>query len=518
MDAPSGSWSIYSRTEITNRYEILERVGYGAYSDVYRARRLSDSLIVALKEIHDYQSAFREIEALQILQNSPNIITLHEYFWREDEDAVLVLEFLRTDLASVIKEAKRNWEKGLSVGEIKRWMIQILLGIDACHRGSIVHRDLKPANLLISEDGVLKLADFGQSRILLEPSFGTGNNIPPEQNSPNHEWVLQQPEVLFDTENPEGTRNEEQETISKEDYLRELDHIKAKNPVDETDKETNIHDGDTSCLATCTASDIEDDPLKNSYTYEAEEHGQDESGDLTSCVGTRWFKAPELLYGSVDYGQEIDLWSLGCIFAELLMLEPLFPGTSDIDQLSRIINVLGNLTEETYPGCSKLPDYGKIFFNDKKNPSGLVACLPNRSPNEIHLVQKLVCYNPATRATAMELLEDSYFNEEPLPVPVNELRVPLTNSGQDESSQREWYNRDMDSDSDFEEFNGANVSTSEEHEYVKKIEVMGMTLTEMHSCHPDTVEWGKKFVQWLLSAGSRKYVEENPWIQRCSPP
>lgn len=73
---------------------------------------------------------------------------------------MLVLEFLPTDLASVIREGRKRG--GIEVGEIKRWMVQILCGVDACHRSSIVHRDLKPANLLVSADGVLKLADFGQ--------------------------------------------------------------------------------------------------------------------------------------------------------------------------------------------------------------------------------------------------------------------------------------------------------------------------------------------------------------------
>lgn len=164
MDSqPTKSWSIHTRPEIIAKYEILERVGSGAYSDVYRARRLSDNLLVALKEVHDYQSAFREIEALQILRNCPNVVVLHEYFWREDgdDDAVLVLEYLRTDLATVLKEAQRDG-RGIGVGEVKRWMIQILCGVDACHRNLIVHRDLKPSNLLVSDDGVLKLADFGQ--------------------------------------------------------------------------------------------------------------------------------------------------------------------------------------------------------------------------------------------------------------------------------------------------------------------------------------------------------------------
>ncbi|CAK9155173.1 unnamed protein product [Ilex paraguariensis] len=141
MDTPqpaqSKSWSIHTRPEITSKYEILRRLGSGAYAD-----------------------------ALQTLQHSPNVVVLHAYFWSEDEDAVLVLEYVPTDLGSLIREAKTEWENGPDVGEIKRWVVQILLGFDACHRNSIVHRDLKPSNLLISAEGVLKLADFGQSSLV----------------------------------------------------------------------------------------------------------------------------------------------------------------------------------------------------------------------------------------------------------------------------------------------------------------------------------------------------------------
>ena len=161
---PPKSWSIHTRAEIISKYEILHRVGSGAYSDVYRARRLFDGAVVALKEVHDYQSAFREIEALQALAGDPNVVSLFDYFWREDEDAVLVLEFLPTDLASVIAAAKKSGA-GIPVGELKRWMLQILSGVEACHRSSIVHRDLKPGNLLVADDGTLKLADFGQVKL-----------------------------------------------------------------------------------------------------------------------------------------------------------------------------------------------------------------------------------------------------------------------------------------------------------------------------------------------------------------
>ncbi|KAD6118974.1 hypothetical protein E3N88_10245 [Mikania micrantha] len=444
------SWSIYTRQEIISKYEIQTRVGSGAFSDVYKARRLSDDLTVALKEVHDYQSAFREIEALQTLQHSPNVVVLHEYFWSPDEDAVLVLEYLTTDLASVIRRAKKEWN-GLSIGEIKRWIVQILLAVDACHRSSIIHRDLKPSNLLISADGVLKLADFGQARIRIAPGLvSIHDNIQPQNQESS---VYQQQKSVAEPETMD-LENRSNPTIyippgTIEEY-GPSDEFKSKDPFDETDKDTNFPDADTSCLATCTTSDVEEDFLKSNYSYETNDGGV-ESGLLTSCVGTRWFRAPELLFGSENYGPEVDLWSLGCIISELFTLDPIFPGNSDIDQLGRIFNVLGNLNEEIWPGCAQLPNYRIISFEKVENPSGLASCLPNQTQDEILLVKKLLCFDPAGRATAMELLHDKYLNEEPLPVPVSELRVPSSSHGVDQGSSgsEDWGNhRDLGSDSD----------------------------------------------------------------------
>ncbi|KAK1365375.1 CDK-activating kinase 1AT [Heracleum sosnowskyi] len=452
MDAKGKSWSIHTRPEIISKYQIQNRVGSGAYSDVYKALRLSDNLVVALKEIHDYQSALREIEALKTLQHCPNVVVLHEYFYSDDEDAVLVLEFLQTDLASVIRAAKKEWEDGvIRVPEIKRWMVQILCGVDACHRSSIVHRDLKPSNLLIGAAGVLKLADFGQARILLEPGFVENNYNPlPDAYEP--------PVISAQEKASKDDKSQNEEASSKEKYIDQLEEIRGKAYLDELEKESNLQDGNASCLATCTASDTEEDFPKSSYSYQG-----DEEGDipLTSCVGTRWFRAPELLYGSTSYGPEIDLWSLGCIFAELFSLEPLFPGTSDIDQLSRIFSVLGNLSEEVWPECSKLPDYQTILFNKIDNPIGLEECLPNRSSDEILIVKKLLSFDPANRATAMELLHDKYLNDDPPPLPISELRVPSTNSSQDDESRGDWCDyRDMESDSDFDEFGTMDVTST----------------------------------------------------------
>lgn len=262
----------------------------------------------------------------------------------------------------------------------------------------------------------------------------------------------------LETENVsiEGDVDEEPRGVDEVENFEGMEEQKDKECADEIDKETN-NDGDASCLATCPDSDEDEDPLNG---YEAQEAVDDGHGALTSWVGTRWFKCPELLYGSSSYGLEIDLWALGCIFAELFTLEPLFSGVSDIDQLSRIFNVLGNLTEQVWPGCVELPDYKTISFNTVEKPIGLESCLPNRSADEIALVKRLVCYDPASRSTAMELLDDKYFREEPPPVPISELQVPLSKSFHDDHSSGGWYD-DMGSDSDFEEFGSLNVTKTD---------------------------------------------------------
>ncbi|KAJ8442418.1 hypothetical protein Cgig2_018674 [Carnegiea gigantea] len=282
------------------------------------------------------------------------------------------------------------------------------------------------------------------ARILLEPGFvASVDDMQQEGRKPsvqNHPAMLQHPEVFPTVDNSTNIARESQGIVNKEEFLRDLVEQKAKRAaMDDFDKDSNVPDGDTSCFATCTTSEMEDDLLKGSYTYEPDEGGEDNYGPLTSCVGTRWYRAPELLYGSTNYGIEVDLWSLGCIFAELFSLQALFPGASDIDQLARIFNVLGNLTEETFPGCSNLPDFKIISFCKIEEPTGLDSCLPNCSPDELLIVKKLLCYDPASRATAMELLHDKYLNEEPLPVPISELRVPLSKFAADEDSAGDFH-------------------------------------------------------------------------------
>jgi serine/threonine protein kinase len=169
--------------------------------------------------------------------------------------------------------------------------------------------------------------------------------------------------------------------------------------------------------------------------------GSSEMGDrvseLSPFVGTLWYKAPELLYGATKYGKGLDMWAVGCIFAELLGGKPLFPGVTDIDQLSRVVRVLGPPSEKVWPGISQLPDFDKISFHDVRAPLSFQKLLPHVSLSSIQFLKKLLVYDPAQRLSAEAALGDSYFTEDPLPSALlKELNV--IDSRQNSSASEEW--------------------------------------------------------------------------------
>ncbi|KAJ3447928.1 cyclin-dependent kinase 11a-related [Anaeramoeba flamelloides] len=145
----------------------------------------------------------------------------------------------------------------------------------------------------------------------------------------------------------------------------------------------------------------------------AREYG-DPIKQYTPLVVTLWYRAPELLLGAKTYGTEIDMWSVGCVFAELLNKEPLFPGNGELDQLDKIFRLLGTANEKIWPGFNDLPMVKKVNFkpylyNNLKQPFQYL------STNGFDLLNGLLTYDPKKRFTAEEALEHPYFKEKPLP-------------------------------------------------------------------------------------------------------
>ncbi|GAA5835105.1 hypothetical protein JCM11251_000165 [Rhodosporidiobolus azoricus] len=138
-------------------------------------------------------------------------------------------------------------------------------------------------------------------------------------------------------------------------------------------------------------------------------------GDMTQLVVTLWYRAPELLFGATEYSTAVDMWSIGCIFGELILREPLLPGRGEIDQVNKIFKLLGRPTDDMWPGFRKLPNV-KSFNIDAAQPySTLPRTFRYLSSLGLDLMQKLLTYDPAQRITAEEALKHPYFEENPLP-------------------------------------------------------------------------------------------------------
>ncbi|OMO71751.1 hypothetical protein COLO4_28062 [Corchorus olitorius] len=141
----------------------------------------------------------------------------------------------------------------------------------------------------------------------------------------------------------------------------------------------------------------------------------------TTKVVTQWYRAPELLLGAKKYSTAVDMWSVGCIMAELLAKEPLFRGTSEIDQIRKIFDTLGTPNEKIWAGFSELPgakaNYSKQQYNmlRKKFPAASFTGYTVLSDAGFDLLNRLLTYDPAKRITADDAVNHEWFRELPLP-------------------------------------------------------------------------------------------------------
>ncbi|KAH6946046.1 hypothetical protein HPB50_011289 [Hyalomma asiaticum] len=129
----------------------------------------------------------------------------------------------------------------------------------------------------------------------------------------------------------------------------------------------------------------------------------------THEVVTLWYRAPEILLGSRFYSTSVDVWSIGCIFAEMLMLKALFAGDSEIDQLFRIFRTLGTPDENSWPGVTNLPDYKATF--PRWEPQSLANIINGLDADGEDLILKLLIANPDARMTAKRALSHRYFRD-----------------------------------------------------------------------------------------------------------
>jgi len=133
----------------------------------------------------------------------------------------------------------------------------------------------------------------------------------------------------------------------------------------------------------------------------------------THEVVTLWYRSPEILLGAKFYTAALDIWSVGCIFAEMVTKVALLPGDSEIDQLFRIFQLLGTPDERTWPGISVYPDYKPAFPKWKRQD--LKTKLPALKEDGINLLMQMLIYDPGSRITAKQALSHRYFSDVMVP-------------------------------------------------------------------------------------------------------
>ncbi|GAB1209784.1 hypothetical protein APSETT445_008565 [Aspergillus pseudonomiae] len=152
---------------------------------------------------------------------------------------------------------------------------------------------------------------------------------------------------------------------------------------------------------------------------------------LTQLVVTLWYRSPELLLGAEKYGTEIDMWSIGCIFGELLTKEPLLQGKNEVDQVSK-----------TWPGFRSLPNAKSLRLPQTSAPSGNPPLLPRSkfpflTNAGLQLLSSLLALNPSSRPTTQECLSHPYFREDPRPKPKEMFPTFPSKAGMEKRRRRQ---------------------------------------------------------------------------------
>ncbi|EKF29495.1 cell division protein kinase 2, putative [Trypanosoma cruzi marinkellei] len=142
---------------------------------------------------------------------------------------------------------------------------------------------------------------------------------------------------------------------------------------------------------------------------------------FTHEVVTLWYRSPDVLLGSTQYGTPVDIWSVGCIFAEMVIGAPLFAGKNDADQLLRIFRFLGTPNNQVWPSMNQYPNSTNMLSKPEflqnlaaecETQFRTVPAYAKLGPEGIDLLRRLLKYEPSERLTAAQALEHPYFSVE----------------------------------------------------------------------------------------------------------
>ena len=311
-----------------NNFIVLEEICQTQFSTILRCKNKTTRDIVVLKEIRQKKTedapSKEVLREILIMMNftHPHIVKYNSVFVHKCQ-VVIEMEFCITSLSNVIKKIS----KPFYIGQIKKIIRSIALGIKFLHGHDIIHRDMKPGNIFIDENCVVKIGDFGSARI-----------------------------------SPQQKKEQEIEQEEK----------KKNNPTTSKDKKE-----------------------------------KKEKRPLTPGVGTKWYKSPEIIFGNKHYDKSVDIWSFGCLMAEMFLLEPLFPGSTDFEMINLIFSFIGFSKEDE----SVLKP--QLHINYRERPKNIFeSTFDTADKDSIDLMNKMLVANPNKRITVEEILKHPFLKNE----------------------------------------------------------------------------------------------------------
>ncbi len=129
---------------------------------------------------------------------------------------------------------------------------------------------------------------------------------------------------------------------------------------------------------------------------------------LTEYVATRWYRAPEILLGSTKYTKGVDMWSVGCILAEMYLGKPLFPGTSTLNQIERVLEITGRPSKDDIAGIQSTQAGAIVDSLKVSRHKSLKDIMPTLGAEGLDLVKRLLQFNPSKRPNVEQALRHPY--------------------------------------------------------------------------------------------------------------
>lgn len=305
-------------------------------------------------------TTLREVALLQMLSESNHVVKLLDVEHVEENSKpclYLVFEFLSTDLKKFMDRNGKGPSHPLDPMLVKSLVYQLIKGVAHMHRHGVMHRDLKPQNLLIEENA--------------EPAeyFVSGTT---------------------DAKGVKGKRADA-DVAARDD----AEAPAARPPSPPSDPEEARH-----WAAERTLLKVADLGLGRAFSIPIKAY--------THEIVTLWYRAPEVLLGTTCYAPAVDVWSVGCIFAELVRKQALLPGDSELQQLLHIFKLFGTPDESVWPGVSRLRDWHEW---PRWRPADLAKIFPKLEPEGLDLMRQMFTYDPAKRISMKEALKHPYFDD-----------------------------------------------------------------------------------------------------------